>query len=232
MIARCLFEQSGTFKNEFKKLGIEAYDYYILNDYGQTDFVIDLFEEIEKAYDGGCSIFDEFKQDDIILAFFPCIRFECKVPLLFRGESPQQKNWSDEKKLQYSMRLHEELHENYMVFSKMVLVALKRGLKLIIENPLTQPHYLTSFFPIKPALKDKNRRLDGDYMEKPTQYWFIGLNPKENILFEPIEFVEKRIHDKMTGYAGISRQKMRSEIHQQYANRFIRKYILNENGEV
>ena len=27
MIAHCMFEQSGTFKNEFKKLGIEALDY-------------------------------------------------------------------------------------------------------------------------------------------------------------------------------------------------------------
>ena len=47
MIAHCLFEQSGTFKNEFKKLGVEAYDYDILNNYGETDFVIDLFKEIE-----------------------------------------------------------------------------------------------------------------------------------------------------------------------------------------
>ena len=46
MIAHCLFEQSGTFKNEFKKLGIEAYDYDILNEYGQTDYQIDLFAEI------------------------------------------------------------------------------------------------------------------------------------------------------------------------------------------
>lgn len=46
-----LFEQSGTFKNEFKKLGFEnAYDYDILNDFGETDFQIDLFSEIEKAY--------------------------------------------------------------------------------------------------------------------------------------------------------------------------------------
>lgn len=28
----CLFEQSGTFKNEFKKLGYEAIDYDIQND--------------------------------------------------------------------------------------------------------------------------------------------------------------------------------------------------------
>ena len=46
MKAHCLFEQSGTFKNEFKALGIDAYDYDILDDFGETDFVIDLFAEI------------------------------------------------------------------------------------------------------------------------------------------------------------------------------------------
>ena len=52
MVYRCLFEQSGTFKNEFKKLGYEAYDYDILNDFGETDYKCDLFNEIEKAYGG------------------------------------------------------------------------------------------------------------------------------------------------------------------------------------
>ena len=47
MVVHCLFEQSGTFKNEFKKLGIEAYDYDILNDFGETDYVVDLFEHIQ-----------------------------------------------------------------------------------------------------------------------------------------------------------------------------------------
>ena len=46
MKAHCLFEQSGTFKNEFKKLGIEAFDYDILNEYGETDYQADLFAEI------------------------------------------------------------------------------------------------------------------------------------------------------------------------------------------
>ena len=53
MKAHCLFEQSGTFKNEFKKLGIEAYDYDILNEFGETDYQIDLFGEIERAFAGG-----------------------------------------------------------------------------------------------------------------------------------------------------------------------------------
>ena len=47
-----MFEQSGTFKNEFIKLGIPAEDYDIQNNFGQTDHVIDLFQEIESAYSG------------------------------------------------------------------------------------------------------------------------------------------------------------------------------------
>lgn len=48
----CFFEQSGTFKNEFKKLGIDAVDVDIQNNFGQTDHVVDLFAEIETAYGG------------------------------------------------------------------------------------------------------------------------------------------------------------------------------------
>lgn len=46
MKVHCLFEQSGIFKNEFRKLGINAYDYDIQNEFNQTDYVIDLFKEI------------------------------------------------------------------------------------------------------------------------------------------------------------------------------------------
>lgn len=53
------FEQSGTFKNEFKKLGYEAYDYDIQNNFGETDYMIDLFAEIDNAYNFKPSIYDE-----------------------------------------------------------------------------------------------------------------------------------------------------------------------------
>lgn len=59
----CLFEQSGTFKTQFKKLGFEAFDYDIQNNFSETDFVIDIFAEIEKAYTGASSIFDTFTKD-------------------------------------------------------------------------------------------------------------------------------------------------------------------------
>ena len=57
----CLFEQSGTFKNEFIKLGIPAEDYDIQNNFGQTDHIVDLFEHIEAAYDGKLSLFDNIR---------------------------------------------------------------------------------------------------------------------------------------------------------------------------
>lgn len=226
MKVHCLFEQSGTFKNEFKKLGHEAYDYDIQNEFGETDFVKDLFAEIENGYAGGSSIFDGIAKDDLILAFFPCTRFEARIPLEFRGEAYQQKNWDDAKKLEYSMKLHDELHRNYELISKLAFIAITRDLKLVIENPYTQPHYLTTYWCLKPSLIDKDRQLNGDYYKKPTQFWFIGFNPKQNLVFEPIDYVEGKVIATVSGENGKSRTTMRSMIHPQYANRFIRQYLI------
>ena len=227
MKAYCLFEQSGTFKNEFKKLGIDAYDYDIRNDFGQTDFVVDIFAEIQKAYEGWESIFDQMVGGvDVIMAFFPCTRFEAKVPLSFRGESTQQKNWNDLKKLQYSMKLHGELHELYEKLCELTVVAERKGLRMVIENPVTQPHYLTTYWCIKPSVIDKDRTNDGDYYKKPTQYFFIGFEPSYNLVMEPLEPVKTRAIKKAKGSETTSRQVERSMMHPQYARRFIKKYIL------
>ena len=60
----CFFEQSGTFKNEFIKLGIPAEDYDIQNNFGQTDHITDLFGEIDRAYDN-LTRQDKTRQDSI-----------------------------------------------------------------------------------------------------------------------------------------------------------------------
>ena len=112
-------------------------------------------------------------KDDIILAFFPCTRFEARIPLWFRGEAQQQKKWSVEQKLTYAMDLHNELHEFYLLVTKLVLIAKKRGLHLVIENPYMQPHYLTIYWAIKPTVIDRDRTENGDYYQKPTQYFFL-----------------------------------------------------------
>ena len=61
----CLFEQSGTFKNEFIKLGIPAEDYDIQNNFGETDHVIDLFAEIDRAYNNQCQQDSKTARHDI-----------------------------------------------------------------------------------------------------------------------------------------------------------------------
>lgn len=71
----CFFEQSGTFKNEFIKLGIPAEDYDIQNNFGETDHVVDLFAEIENAYDGKPSLFDQIRGGGFDNGIFPMYIF-------------------------------------------------------------------------------------------------------------------------------------------------------------
>lgn len=226
MIAHCMFEQSGTFKNEFKKLGIEVYDYDLQDEFGETDYKVDLFDEIKKAYEGWESIFDRVGGEDIIMAFFPCTRFEVQNSINFRGEATQQKKWTDLQKLQYCMKLHSELHMLYERLCQLVVVAERKELKMVIENPYTQPHYLTTYWCIKPTVIDKNRTDNGDFFKKPTQFFFINLQPSQNLVFEPLEYTETKVISKVAGTDKTTRQTERSMMHPQYARRFIKQYIL------
>ena len=125
----CLFEQSGTFKKEFQKLGIPAEDYDIANDFGETDHVIDLFSEIDKAYDGKPSLFDSIGDCDLVFAFFPCTRFEARVPLLSRCDASQMKAWSDQKRLDYSLKMQEEVFALYSKVCKLFQICLRGGME-------------------------------------------------------------------------------------------------------
>lgn len=232
MIAHCLFEQSGTFKNEFKKLGIDAYDYDIQNEFGETDFQIDLFAEITKSYRGGVSIFDKIAPEDIILAFFPCVRFEDQIMVHMRGQCSTMQSWSLQKKLEYSMKLQHELTENYDLISMLVSVVDNKGLRMIIENPYSQQHYLKQYWPVQPAIIDKDRTQNGDMFKKPTQYFFIGCEPQNNLVFEPIQHIDRVVFKKAKSQDGIKRGTIRSMIQPQYASRFIRQYILPKEDKL
>lgn len=218
----CFFEQSGTFKNEFKKLGYEALDYDIQNEFGETDYIIDLFEQIEKAYKNERSIFDNISEKDTIIAFFPCIRFEDQIQMHFRGTANQQKKWSDIKKLENNLILHKELSQLYEVITKLAIVCLREKIPLIIENPYSSMHYLVKYWCIPAKVIDKDRTLRGDFFEKPTQYWFINCEPKYNMILEPQVWYKKKTientHNKTE----------RSMISKEYANRFIREFIIKE----
>lgn len=230
----CLFEQSGTFKNEFIKLGIPAEDYDISNDFEQTDHSIDLFAEIRKGYENQPSIFDDISQDDLIFAFFPCVRFENQIMLHFRGQSHGMEKWNWQKKMRNCLRLQNELTEMYELVNKLFIICFNRGLKLILENPYSEQHYLRRYWCYKPRIIDTDRRERGDYYKKPTQYWFVNCEPKYNSILEPINYnavdcknaismMKKETYSK-TGAKNL--KVARSMIHPDYANRFIREYIL------
>ena len=174
----CLFEQSHTFATEFQKLGYEAYDYDIQNEFGKTDFVIDLFEQIDKAYNKEASIFDSMTSDDLLIAFFPCVYFET-IQML---DYCLQRNGTQNKPLTERIdrainRLHKRTRLHELLY-KLTWIADVHKLRLVIENPATLPNYLISGqnYP-SPTIIDKNRRERGDYFAKPTAYWFWNCEP-------------------------------------------------------
>lgn len=175
------------------------------------------------------TIFDSFSENDTILAFFPCIRFEAQITLWFRGDAMQQKNWTDKQKLEYDLTLHQELARNYELITKLVLICLERNLKLIIENPYSEQSYLTRYWGIKAKYIDYDRTQTGDYEKKPTQYWFINCEPKHNFIFESIDIKVKKRHNDISknGWHTKETKVERSLISPDYANRFIREFIID-----
>ena len=227
----CFFEQSGTFKNEFKKLGIQAEDYDIQNNFCETDNVIDLFSEVEKAYSGEISIFDTISKDDLIMAFFPCIYFETMQMTYYSYESLNlsKKNVKEKHNIVIDRIMKRERF--YILLHKLVAVCNINSLRLIIENPATQPNYLlfTQNF-IKPTFIDKNRMMRGDYFVKPTAYWFINCERTYGFTVQK-DKKQKIIQKCKSGIkAGICSEE-RSLISKDYAHNFICDFIIGSKSQ-
>jgi hypothetical protein len=226
----CFFEQSGTFKNEFIKLGILAEDYDIQNNFGETDHVEDLFKAIEDAYDDKPSLFDSIGGGDLILAFFPCIYF-CENNQL--ALSYYHNNY---RKLSYKQRTEKILERMknreyfYGLIVKMVAVAYEKGLRMIIENPWNGATYLKQNFVLSPSLIDNNRMLRGDYFIKPTAYWFINCE-HTNGMTEQHDKERKKIARSKAGVkAGVCSED-RSMISPDYARNFICDFIIGKEQQ-
>ena len=173
----CFFEQSGTFKNEFIKLGIPAEDYDIQNKFGETDHVTDLIKAIEDAYDGKPSLFDGINEDDLILAFFPCIKF-CSVMEQMQHEDfydasqRRRKGFGTKEyyinKWQVLRRYSQERFQFYDLALKLTAICQIRMLRMIMENPWHQTNFTNHFWFMRTSLIDKDRTRRGDYFVKPT----------------------------------------------------------------
>lgn len=148
------------------------------------------------------------------------------TPYKIQGNGYAQQKWSDYKKLEFSLKTNEELNYMYGMISKLVMVCLKRKIPLIIENPYQYDHYLTNYWPLKSSFIDTDRHKNGDYFKKPTQYWFIGLEPKNNLPGDAIAVYKRRTIKHTI-------RKERSMISPEYAKRFIKMYIVDaERGRI
>ena len=224
----CFFEQSGTFKNEFKKLGYEAEDYDIQNNFGETDNVVDLFAEIESAYDGKPSLFDNIGGGDLIVAFFPCIYFTGYTnPRYFTLENINYRSLDLNEKLEKILERADNRHKFFVLIIKLVGVCMKRGLKLVIENPYTSQHYLCNNFFKSPSVIDKNRMLRGDYFVKPTGYWFFNCEPTHGFSMQKDKEQKIVWACKSAPSQGLCSEE-RSMISPDYARNFICDFILGQ----
>lgn len=226
----CFFEQSGTFKNEFIKLGIPAEDYDIQNNFGETDHVVDLFREIEKAYVGGASLFDSITRNDLIVAFFPCIFFSQQNTTFFDGTNTNMKNDSTSARADKIIQRSRERQLFYETALKMFTTADVRGLRLIVENPWSPVHYLHNNFPYKPSLIDKNRQKRGDYFRKPTQYWFINCEHTDGHSYQKPTIT--RTVNGLPGHWGSLCDEGRSLISPDYARNFICDFIIGKKQTI
>lgn len=221
----CFFEQSGTFKNEFIKLGIPAEDYDIQNNFGQTDHVVDLFGEIEKAYEGRVNLFDTITHDDLILAFFPCIYFSDMSEILHTwGAYPNK-----DEKMATDMILERSRNRQqyYETACKMLATAKVRGLRLIMENPWNRHSYLQRCFVTPPTFVDRDRSLRGDVFGKPTAYWFINCKPTYGRSYQLRPKLRVKKDARPSKEVGMCSEE-RSMISPDYARNFICDFIIGK----
>lgn len=226
----CFFEQSGTFKNEFIKLGIPAEDYDIQNNFGETDHTDDLFAEIEKAYDGKPSLFDGISKDDLVMAFFPCIYFSCVSQMLFGWNAKNYRKLDTKSKSNEIIKRANNRLTFYVLLIKLYSLAEIMGFRLIIENPWSMQTYLKANFVKQPSLIDNNRMMRGDFFVKPTAYWFVNCEPTNGQTYQFDKEKKSIIHAKKGAKAGICSEE-RSMINPDYARNFICDFILGKTQE-
>ena len=221
----CFFEQSGTFKNEFIKLGIPAEDYDIQNNFGETDHVIDLFAEIEKAYEGGgASIYDTISCDDLIMAFFPCIYFCAASQVNFSWGCKNHRRQTIRQKTDEILSRADNF---YKIAIKMLAAAKERGLRLIMENPWSGQTYLKANFILPPTMVDNDRTRRGDFYIKRTAYWFINSDPTMGQSIQKNNHPKAVLSQKKSDTRGLCSEE-RSMISPDYARNFICDFILGK----
>lgn len=230
----CFFEQSGTFKNEFIKLGIPAEDYDIQNNFGETDHTDDLFKAIEDAYDGKPSLFDNITSDDLILAFFPCIEFSCVAQMWYSLTTKDYEKWDTNEIFKYMLQKNQSRANMYALLCKFVCVCICKKIRMIFENPWALNTYLKqNVFLKRPDIIDMDRSRRGDFMIKPTAFWFWNCEPEHGFTYQQTaqNLIKNPGKLKKAPRRGLCSEE-RSMISPDYARNFICDFILGKKQQI
>ena len=226
----CFFEQSGTFKNEFKKLGYQSFDYDIQNNFNQTDFVVDIFAEIEKAWGGGSSMFDTISSEDLIVAFFPCIYFSATSQMNLYISAVNNRHLQGRKLFETIIKRIENREYFFLLLVKFCAVCVEKNIRMVFENPYSEQTYLKANFIKVPDVIDMNRMERGDYFKKPTAYWFWNCIPTNGFTRQNDKEQKTILKTKSSKQAGLCSED-RSLISSDYARNWICDFIIGKYQE-
>lgn len=153
-----LFEQSGHFKKVLQEHGHNAKDFDIDNQFGETDYQLDLFEYITQTE------MKRINKADLVIAFFPCTYFSRNNSLYFNRTCINYRGMTDSE-IDQAIAERIKIREYY---SKVLLqMVAKINVPLIIENPAGQ--YIKDLLSQEPISMHRNKY--GDYFQKPTYFF-------------------------------------------------------------
>lgn len=206
-------------------MGIPAEDYDIQDNFGETDHNMDLFAEIEKAFEGWASVFDTVTSNDLIMAFFPCIYFSAVSQMNMSFTAKNNRNLGPKERADRVLERSANRERFFRLLVQLVSVAEQKGLRLVIENPWSEQTFLKANFVYPPTFVDADRSLRGDYYKKPTAYWFINCERTTGETLQRSKEIKSIINIAPNRMPGICNEE-RSMISPDYARNFICDFIL------
>lgn len=179
---------------------------------------------------GGQSLFDSITKDDLIVAFFPCIHFTGISQIWFSLGCRDYAKWDTKRKFEYILQKNRDRAYFFELLNKFVCVCLERSLRMIFENPYAMQTHLRVFLK-PPTILDNNRMLRGDYMVKPTAYWFWNCKPTQGFTHQNDKKRVEPMHLPKAPKAGLCSEE-RSMISPDYARNWICDFILGKKQEI
>lgn len=133
------------------------------------------------------------------------------------------RNLNEKEKIETAIARLNKRTKFHTLLYQFVSVCLTKKIRLIIENPCSEPNYLITGqnFP-KPTYIDKDRTRRGDYFKKPTAFWFFGCTNTN--MFTPKQTPKSKQKTVCKAKKGIKSgicSEERSMISPEYAHNFI-----------